>query len=462
MTLRSVNFSRAAALTAAFCVLLTAGCAARDRAPAHSAAADAPGARRSATGAPGPGTGTPPPAARTPRPDARPSPSDRHAPPRTPSTPRKPGPPKGTAHEPKPATARAVRALADGDTPGAAALTTRDGRSYASRFAAAGVADLRTDRPITPADHFRAGSLTKTFIATVVLQLTAEDRLSLDDTVGRLLPGLAPGATDPRDVTVRELLDHTSGLYNYTADPELSRELHGAGFTAHRYDTYTPEQLLLTALAHPAENAPGTRYAYSNTNYLVLGQIIEAVTGHSYAEEAGRRIIAPLGLSGTSFPGTDPRLPRPYGRGYSQVGEERVDSTTLDPSRAGAAGELVTTLGDLNRFFAALLGGRLLPPRQLAQMRDEKDTNGVYGLGLYGTRLPCGVTVWGHDGDINGSYAQTAATEDGRHVLTLRLNTDQPDAPQRIHALLTAEFCPRAPETREAPGTQEAPETPGA
>ncbi|MEV0602784.1 serine hydrolase domain-containing protein [Streptomyces sp. NPDC050315] len=420
-----MNFSRAAALAAAFGVLLTAGCTARDRAPAHSAAADAPGARRSATGAPGPGTGAPPPTARTPRPDARPSPSDRHA--------------------PKPATARAVRALADGDAPGAAALTTRDGRSYASRFAAAGVADLRTDRPITPADHFRAGSLTKTFIATVVLQLTAEHRLSLDDTVGKLLPDLAPGRTDPRPVTVRELLDHTSGLYNYTADPALSRELHGAGFTAHRYDTYAPDELLLTALAHPPEAAPGTRYAYSNTNYLVLGQIIEAVTGHSYAEEAGRRIIAPLGLSGTSFPGTDPRLPQPYGRGYSQVGEERVDSTTLDPSRAGAAGELVTTLGDLNRFFAALLGGRLLPPRQLAQMRDEKDTNGVYGLGLYGTRLPCGVTVWGHDGDINGSYAQTAATEDGRHVLTLRLNTDQPDAPQRIQALLTAEFCPRSP-----------------
>ncbi|MER7399001.1 serine hydrolase domain-containing protein [Streptomyces sp. NPDC000151] len=439
-----MNFSRAAALAAALGVLLTAGCAGNDRAPAHFAATDAPGARRPATGSPDPGTGSPPPTPRTPRPDARPPSPGRHAPSRTPSATRTSSTPKGPAHAPKPATARAVRALADGEAPGAAALTTRDGQVYASRFTAAGVADLRTDRPITPADHFRAGSLTKTFIATVVLQLTAEHRLSLDDTVGALLPALVPGRTDPREVTVRELLDHTSGLYNYTADPELSRELHGAGFTAHRYDTYTPAELVRTALAHPPEAAPGARYAYSNTNYLVLGQIIEAVTGHSYAEEAGRRIIAPLGLSDTSFPGTDPRLPRPYGRGYSQVGAERVDSTTLDPSRAGAAGELVTTLGDLNRFFAALLGGRLLPPRQLAQMRDEKDTNGVYGLGLYGTRLPCGVTVWGHDGDINGSYAQTAATEDGRHVLTLRMNTDRPDAPRRIRALLTAEFCPRA------------------
>ncbi|GAA0442992.1 hypothetical protein GCM10010361_03670 [Streptomyces olivaceiscleroticus] len=441
--MRSVNFSRVAALTAVFGVLLVAGCATHQRAPAHTTVPSAPGARSPAADRPGSGTDEPPPTTRTPRPGPK-EPAPGRTPPRARQSSGPPAAPRHTARPPKPATAKAVRALAAGEVPGAAALTTRDGHAYATRFTAAGVADVRTDRPITPADHFRAGSLTKTFIATVVLQLTAEHRLSLDDTVGRLLPELAPGATDPRDITVRELLDHTSGLYNYTADPELSRELHGAGFTAHRYDTYTPDELLRTALGHPAENAPGDRYAYSNTNYLVLGQIIEAVTGHGYATEAEHRIIAPLGLSGTSFPGTDPRLPRPYGRGYSQVGEERVDSTALDPSRAGAAGELVTTLGDLNRFFGALLGGRLLPSRQLAQMRDEKDTNGVYGLGLYGTRLSCGVTVWGHDGDINGSYAQTAATGDGRHVLTLRLNTDQPDAPRRIRALLTAEFCPRS------------------
>ncbi|WP_234426593.1 serine hydrolase domain-containing protein [Streptomyces niger] len=438
-----MNFSRVAALTAVFGVLLVAGCATHQRAPAHTTVPSAPGARSPAADRPGPGTDEPPPTTRTPRPGPK-EPAPGRTPPRARQSSGPPAAPRHTARPTKPATAKAVRALAAGEVPGAAALTTRDGHAYAARFAAAGVADVRTDRPITPADHFRAGSLTKTFIATVVLQLTAEHRLSLDDTVGRLLPELTPGATDPRDITVRELLDHTSGLYNYTADPELSRELHGAGFTAHRYDTYTPDELLRTALGHPAENAPGDRYVYSNTNYLVLGQIIEAVTGHGYATEAEHRIITPLGLSGTSFPGTDPRLPRPYGRGYSQVGEERVDSTALDPSRAGAAGELVTTLGDLNRFFGALLGGRLLPPRQLVQMRDEKDTNGVYGLGLYGTRLSCGVTVWGHDGDINGSYAQTAATGDGRHVLTLRLNTDQPDAPRRIRALLTAEFCPRS------------------
>ncbi|MEU7485586.1 serine hydrolase [Streptomyces sp. NPDC042319] len=443
MTLRSVNFSRAAALTAAFGVLLVAGCAAHHRAPAHSAAPDAPGARSPAGARPGPDAAAQPPVARTPRPGPKESAPGRATPPRTRHTPGPPAEPRHTARPPKPATARAVRALAAGEAPGAAALTTRDGHRHASRFTAAGVSDVRTDRRITSADHFRAGSLTKTFIATVVLQLTAEHRLSLDDTVGRLLPGLAPGATDPRGITVRELLDHTSGLYNYTVDPELSAELRGAGFSAHRYDTYTSDELLRIALSHAPAEAPGARYAYSNTNYLVLGQIIEAVTGHTYAAEAQQRIIAPLGLSGTSFPGTDPRLPRPYGRGYSQVGAERVDSTALDPSRAGAAGELVTTLGDLNRFFASLLGGRLLPPRQLAQMRDEADTDGVYGLGLYGTRLPCGVTVWGHDGDINGSYAQTAATPGGQHVLTFRLNTDQPDTPRRIHDLLTAEFCPR-------------------
>lgn len=403
MTLRWVNFSRAAALAAAFGVLVPACAADPDRPPAPPSGAAARGARGG--GAPG-------------------------------------GDSERVGSAPDPATARAVRALVRGGAPGAAALTTRDARTRTSEFAAAGVADLRTGRAVRRADHFRAGSLTKTFIATVVLQLAAEHRLSLDDTVGRLLPGLAAGRTDPGAVTIRQLLDHTSGLYNYTADPHLAERLQGAGFAAHRYDTYTPDALLRIALGHPRQAAPGATYSYSNTNYLVLGEIVEAVTGRSYAAEARRRIIAPLHLTGTSFPGTDPALPRPYGRGYSQVGTDRVDATTLDPSRAGAAGELVTTLGDLNRFFSALLGGRLLPSRQLAQMRDEADTGGEYGLGLFGTRLPCGRTVWGHNGDINGSYAQTAATADGRHVMTLRVNTDEASAPRRIRALLAAEFCP--------------------
>lgn len=244
-------------------------------------------------------------------------------------------------------------------------------------------------------------------------------------------------------MTVRQLLDHTSGLFNYTDDRRLSRQLYGKGFGAHRYDRHTPAELLRIALSHPPAAAPGTRYSYSNTNYLVLGLIIKAVTGHPYATEIRRRILVPARLDDTSFPGTDPTLPAPHGRAYSRIGDREVDATSLDPSRAGAAGEMVTTLGDLNRFFSALLAGAFLPPRQMAEIRSEKRTGGAYGLGLYATKLPCGVTVWGHNGDINGSFAQTAGTADGRHVVSYRVNTDAAD---RAHGtdVLTAEFC-RAP-----------------
>ncbi|MGW1374854.1 serine hydrolase domain-containing protein [Streptomyces sp. NPDC002446] len=359
--------------------------------------------------------------------------------------------PVGTVERPPATTVPALRRLVADGAPGAASLITRDGRFFASRFSTAGVADLRTGRTMGPLDHFRAGSLTKPLVATVVLQLVAEGELTLHDSAAAHLPRGVPATgqgdrSGLRDVTIRQLLDHTSGLFNYTEDPRLARQLHGKGFGAHRYDSHTPAELLRIALGHPPAAAPGTRYAYSNTNYLLLGLIIKAVTGHPYATEIRRRILVPARLDHTSFPGTDPALPAPHGRAYSAVGDRRVDATALDPSRAGAAGEMVTTLVDLNRFFSALLGGEFLAPRQMAQIRSEKHTGGAYGLGLFATKLPCGVTVWGHTGDINGSFAQTAGTADGRHLVSYRINTDAPADPAHGTDVLTAEFCakPRA------------------
>ncbi|MFG2224167.1 serine hydrolase domain-containing protein [Streptomyces sp. NPDC048644] len=362
-------------------------------------------------------------------------------------------------HRPPATTVRALHRLVAAGAPGAASLITRDADLHASRFSTAGVADLRSGRRMGRYDRFRAGSLTKTLVATVVLQLAAEGRLALDDTAARRLaqgpqrtgPGVPRSALTPlARVTIRQLLDHTSGLFNYTDDAALARRLHGTGFGAHRYDTYTPAALLRIALSHPPTAPLGARYSYSNTNYLVLGMIIEAVTGRSYAEEIRRRLLVPVQLRRTSFPGTDPALPQPHGRAYSEAGHHRVDATALDPSRAGAAGEMVTTLDDLNRFFAALLGGKLLPPREMAELRDERTTGGAYGLGLYATRLRCGVTVWGHNGNINGSYAQTAGSADGRHLVSYRLNTDDLTDPARGTAVLTAEFCPRTKGTARA------------
>ena len=279
---------------------------------------------------------------------------------------------------------------------------------------------------ISRADHFRAGSITKTFIATVILQLAAEHRLSLSDTVEQHLPGLVHGAgNDGRALTLRSLLTHTSGLYDFTAD---------TGGTV----PVSPTRAVRTAVTHPP--ADRGRFSYSNTNYVLLGLVIREVTGDSYATEAERRIIAPLRLTGTSFPGSRTTLPSPHGRAYATDGS---DVTDLDPRVAGAAGELVTTLADLDRFYSALLGGQLLPPRWLREMLNTRTAHGSYGMGLFPVRLPRGTTVWGHNGRISGSYVRTAATADGRHVLTFRVNTGEIADPGLEPALLAAEFCPR-------------------
>ncbi|WP_370419734.1 serine hydrolase domain-containing protein [Streptomyces sp. QH1-20] len=344
--------------------------------------------------------------------------------------------------------------------PGAAQLSQD---AHGVRFHTAGVADVRTGRPIRPTDRFRVGSITKTVIATVTLQLAAERKLDLDDPVTAHLPARTaallpcPGDSDSRTpgcrVTVRQLLTHTSGLFSYTDDRAFFRRFFGPGFTAHRFETHKPDALVRTALAHPPYAAPGERYRYSNTDYLLLGMVIRQVTGHSYATEAYRRVIAPLHLTGTSFPGTRTRLPSPHGRAYTTTGtttgtptssDRTADATDLNPSSAGAAGELVSTLPDLNRLFGALLRGTLLPAPALRQMRDTTDAYGRYGMGLFPVRLPCHRTLWGHNGEISGSYVQTLGTTDGRHLVSYRVNSDAPVDPAAERALLTAEFCPKA------------------
>ncbi|MET7599463.1 serine hydrolase domain-containing protein [Streptomyces sp. NPDC004082] len=304
-------------------------------------------------------------------------------------------------------------------------------------------AGTRTETALRRDDHFRAGSITKTFLATVVLQLAAEHRLSLSDSVDLHLPGLVAGAgNDGRALTLRALLTHTSGLYDFTA------ETRGAV-------PVTPRQALRIAVTHPPAD-PG-RFSYSNTNYVLLGLVVRQVTGHSYATEIRRRLITPLHLTGTSFPGARTSLPSPHGRAYAADGS---DVTELDPRVAGAAGELVSTLADLDRFYAALLGGELLPPDRLREMLDTRAAHGRYGMGLYPVKLPCGTTVWGHNGRIAGSYVRTAATVDGRRVLTFRVNTDGIADPSLEPALLAAEFCPRTPQNARVPSKDPSPRHP--
>ncbi|ADI09397.1 beta-lactamase [Streptomyces bingchenggensis BCW-1] len=338
------------------------------------------------------------------------------------------------------------RLVAGGRAPGAAALALDGG---GTRFASAGLANVRTGRRIHESDRFRAGSITKTFVATVVLQLAEKRRLGLNDTVEEHLPGLVRGqGNDGRKITLRQLLTHTSGLFDFAGDQRVARRLAGPPGAS----PLTPRQLVRIAVGHRPQFAPGARWHYSNTNYVLLGLVVERVTGRPYAAETERRVLTPLALRGTSFPGTRTTLPTPHGRAYAAQNGARHrrtprdrtiprDVTDLDPSPASAAGEAISTLDDLARFYAALLRGEVLGPAALRRMRDTTASDGRYGMGLFPVRLSCGVTLWGHNGRISGSYVQVVATPDGRHVLAYRLNSDvlPPAAAERD--LLKAEFC---------------------
>ncbi|TDD42885.1 class A beta-lactamase-related serine hydrolase, partial [Kribbella antibiotica] len=161
-----------------------------------------------------------------------------------------------------------------------------------------GMAELGSSRPVPLSGSFRIGSITKTFLATVTLQLVDEKRLKLDDPVAKWLPDLPTNGA-----TVRQLMNHTSGLYDvlYTLPRPPQPE-----FYANRYRTWTADELIQRALANPPTSKPGTAYKYSNTNYLLLGEIVERASGHSYADEIKRRLILPLQLHDTIVPGTNP------------------------------------------------------------------------------------------------------------------------------------------------------------
>ncbi|MGR3934356.1 serine hydrolase domain-containing protein [Streptomyces sp. BRA346] len=336
--------------------------------------------------------------------------------------------------------------VAEGGTPGVAAMVREGGETW---FGSAGYADTDTGRKRTPEEHFRAASITKPFIATVLLQLEAEGRLSLDDSVDTWLPGVVRGNdNDGRKITLRSLLNHTSGLYNYTDDPDFQVNVSGSGFPQHRYDTYAPEDLVAVAMKH---SPPGGKPWYSNTNYVLAGMVIEKVTGRSYAQEVERRIIKPLKLRETFFPGTGPKMPKPHPVAYSWLHDDSADAPVHDATEQnmswlGAAGELISTAGDLNRFDRAVKRGRLLPRAQLDEMLNAVPSDGVieYGLGVEVATLFCGVKVVGKTGRTNGSLSVMVGTEDGTHQLVFNANGDRLPDSARYFDVIEAEFCGRA------------------
>ncbi|MFE1875671.1 serine hydrolase domain-containing protein [Streptomyces sp. NPDC059496] len=327
------------------------------------------------------------------------------------------------------------RAAAPGGAPGVV-VDVRDG--HGTWFGSAGVSDTGTGEERRPSERFRIGSTTKAFTAALVLQLAAEGRLGLDDTMEQWLPGMVAGnGYDGRAITIRQLLNHTSGIFNYGNDAQFFTKGIGAAWFQHRYDTYAPEQLIRIGLATPPSFAPGEAFLYSNTNYFLAALIVEKVTGGTFAEALTQRIVHPLGLTGTYLPGTEPDVRGPHPRHYSTLfasdaRPEVHDATEMNQSFAWAAGGVISTTGDLQRFFGALLQGHLLPAEQQQEMFTTIDTTGPvpwipgtrYGLGVFSWALPSGVTVWGNAGATYGSWTCAMGSRDGKHLLTSQVNGD--------------------------------------
>jgi D-alanyl-D-alanine carboxypeptidase len=319
---------------------------------------------------------------------------------------------------------------------------------------AAGVADVDTGRPVRPHFRHRIGSITKTFVATTTLQLVGEHRLDLDKPIGRYLPDALPVEL-ARQVTVRMLLNHTSGIADHSG--VLFGDLEAAA--ALRFRIFTPQELIAIALSQPPTDRPGERWSYSSTNYIILGLLIEKVTGRPYAQEISRRILHPLRLQHTSFPGTNPYLRGPHLTAYLVWTDGSLrDVTVFSQTTGWAAGEMISTAADVNRFFRALLTGRLLDRALLAQMQTTvpiiptlPDAAG-WGLGIWWLATPCG-RVWGHTGGEGGHSTYSWHSADGRRQVTLAENLVNYAAPGQIHpidrardAFLTTAMCgPNAP-----------------
>ncbi|MFF3222035.1 serine hydrolase domain-containing protein [Nocardia suismassiliense] len=314
-------------------------------------------------------------------------------------------------------------------------------------FGAAGVADTSAGRARAEHEQFRIGSATKAFTATVVLQLVAEGKLSLDDTVERWLPGLVAGnGNDGTAISIRQLLDHTSGLFNHTDDEQV-----------HSAEGWRPEQLVRIATTHPPYFAPGAHFRYANTNYLLAGLLIEQVTNAPLAQEIIHRICEPLGLTGTYCAGIETKIRGPHPRHYSTLFDPTPDAavhdlTEMDQTWSGAAGDMVSTTGDLQVFLHALLTGQLLPPAQQREMWTTVCTEGAewvpdtrYGCGVFEQQLPCGTTVYGLSGATMGSWTWAMGSRDGERIVVTHTNGDWNDPLEVFLAVLDTQFRATAP-----------------
>ncbi|MFE7797478.1 serine hydrolase domain-containing protein [Nocardia sp. NPDC057440] len=295
-------------------------------------------------------------------------------------------------------------------------------RGSETRYVHAGYGDLATGAPADPTAQFRIGSFTKAFVAVVLLQLETEHRLSIDDPLDRWIPGAVPGGTA---ITIQQALAHTSGLAEYMGDPRVA--LPYLANTDPR-QPWAPQDLVDIATSSPRVGAPGERFFYANTNYLLAGMVITAITGNHPADEVRTRIIGPLRLRGTTFPTADPTLHGNWLHGYTW----QRDVSFSNPQVHGAAGAMVSTLDDVATFTRALYSGQLLAPAQQRQATTVPvdDTGAGYGLGVFHAQTPCG-GAWVYVAAVLGYRAEMAMSDDGSRQVIAAANEYHllPEAP---------------------------------
>ncbi|KOX17407.1 peptidase M15 [Streptomyces sp. NRRL F-6491] len=341
-------------------------------------------------------------------------------------------------------------ALANG-APGAMARFSGPG-GVQSRTA--GVQDRVNGTPMNIASRFRIGSVSKTFSTVVLLQLVQEGRLTLDSPVNTYLPGLLP---DDR-ITVRHLLTHRSGLADYT-DPMFANTV--PGFESVRNKVFGYQELVNLSLALPRTTEPGVSYKYSNANFVVVGMLIEKLTGKPVADAYQRRIFGPLELRNTSYVHPETHITGQHVRGYlypDTAGEPLVDSTEQTVSWAQSAGAVISDAADLNTFTKALVRGRLLSAPMMEAMTtvtptDATDTR-FYGLGLRRYDLSCGTRVYGHTGTVQGFYTYAFSTRDGRRSLSAVANsTNRGAVNTALGGTLEPAFCGKKPAAASRTGS---------
>ena len=305
------------------------------------------------------------------------------------------------------------------DGPGAAAIVTRGGRVvYAG---GRGLADVEGQRPITADTVFRLGSITKQFTAAVILQLVAEGRISLDDPLTRFLPDYPqPGGA----ATIRQLLNHTSGIQSYTGIPGWM-----AGDNPAR--AHTTAEMVGIFRDLPAPSRPGEAWAYNNSGYVLLGAVIEAVTGRPWHQAVDERIARPLGLSTIRY-GVDGESAPAMARGYTASENGQAPARPIHMSVPHAAGALVGTVGDLARWAQALHGGRVVSRALYREMTSPTRLRGggtqPYGFGLGFTDIRGHATI-GHGGGIFGFNTDSAYIPSADLFVAVFANSDDPAAP---------------------------------